>query len=123
MVVTKQNKVVNVRDYYEYLLDGKDGKEVWERVADIDVSNATLSHFVDEIYKNKHYFDKSDLVSAYVLITSYSKNELDCDNDDDVDKAMDVARQQALELFGKWRQVLLYIKIQCIYCFLILLYC
>lgn len=107
MAITKINKVVNVRDYYEYLLNGKDGKEVWERVADVDVNNATLSHFVDEIYLNKHKFDKNDLVSAYVLVTSYSENELNCDNYDDVDKAMDVARQQALELFGKWRQVLM----------------
>ena len=107
MAVTKQNKVVSVRNYYEYLLNGKDGKGVEERVADIDVSNATLSHFVDEIYRNKHKFDKNDLVSAYTLVTSYSENELDCNNEDDVNKAMEVAKQQAIELFGEWRQTLI----------------
>lgn len=107
MAITKINKVVSVRNYYEYLLNGKDGKGVEERVADIDVSNATLSHFVDEIYRNKHSFDKNDLISAYTLVTSYGENELDCNNEDDIHKAMEVARQQAIEIWGERRQTLI----------------
>ena len=107
MAITKINKVVSVRNYYEYLLNGKDGKGVEERVVDIDVSNATLSHFVDEIYRNKHSFDKNDLISAYTLVTSYGENELDCNNEDDIHKAMEVARQQAIEIWGERRQTLI----------------
>lgn len=37
MAITKLSKVVSVRNYYEYLLNGKDGKGVEERVADMNV--------------------------------------------------------------------------------------
>lgn len=104
MSITRISNTRNAGALLRYVLEDKAHNGSDERYISACARNCTINNVRSEFKAIRNKFNKNDNVQAYGVVISWGKDELNPDDVDDVDKALQVGDKVGLTLFGENRQ-------------------
>lgn len=110
MAITKVSKTRNAGALLRYVLEDKAHNGASERYISANSFNCTLSNAKGEFKKIIDRYNKQDHVQAYTIIKSWSREELNPNDEDDIRKGQESANRLARDVAGDDRQVVVVLQ-------------
>lgn len=104
-MISNIKRVKNASALVYYLLEKEPSTQGKSRVLRAKGLNASVRDFVREVNANAERFNKQDKIGCYSIVLSWSKDELDPDSEEDIEKAMQTA-ERVVQAYGS-RQALM----------------
>lgn len=110
MSITKISSTRNAGALIRYILEDEAHNEASERYVSASAHNCTIGNARSEFKAIRKRYNKENNIQAYSIIISWSKEELNPDDEDDIQKAQLSADMLAKEIGGENRQAVISIQ-------------
>lgn len=107
MAITNVKPIKNTGAYLRYITSDQAHTEDKLRMADFKTINCSLSNANQELRKIAELYNKKDNIRAYSYLFSWSDEELNPNDNEDIEKALKVAESTLTEIAGNDRQMVL----------------
>jgi hypothetical protein len=107
MAITNVKPIKNTGAYLRYITNDQAHTEGKLRMADFKTVNCSLGRANEQLRKISELYNKKDNIRAYSYLFSWSDEELNPNNDEDIEKALTVAESTLKEIAGNDRQMVL----------------